>query len=132
MRCYSHLSDDEREQIGLAKALNGGQVHINIGLPAPEVSSLFDDRPIKTRWINLHERRLLVHIWEAASCAAQRTLAIGPISKTKGGDLLIVWESLCGGRSIDPPALFLTAVGARAFVPRDRQGRRARRIGLHG
>jgi len=28
----------------------------------------------------------------------------------------MVWESLCGGRSNDPPALFLTALGARAFV----------------
>jgi hypothetical protein len=40
MRCYSHLSDDEREQIGLEAARPGrdratGRITNNFGLPKP-------------------------------------------------------------------------------------------------
>ena len=40
MRCYSHLSDDEREQIGLAKALGHsiGAIAQAIGRPKSTVS----------------------------------------------------------------------------------------------
>jgi len=40
MRCYSHLSDDEREQIGLAKALGHsiGAIAKAIGRPKSTVS----------------------------------------------------------------------------------------------
>ena len=39
MRCYSHLSDDEREQIGLAKALGHsiGAIAQAIGRPKSTV-----------------------------------------------------------------------------------------------
>ena len=40
MRCYSHLSDDEREQIGLAKAVGHsiGAIAKAIGRPKSTVS----------------------------------------------------------------------------------------------
>ena len=40
MRCYSHLSDDEREQIGLAKALGHsiGAIAQAIGRPKSTIS----------------------------------------------------------------------------------------------
>jgi IS30 family transposase len=40
MRCYSHLSDDEREQIGLAKAVghSTGAIAKAIGRPKSTVS----------------------------------------------------------------------------------------------
>ena len=40
MRCYSHLSDDEREQIGLAKALGYfiGAIAQAIGRPKSTIS----------------------------------------------------------------------------------------------
>ena len=40
MRCYSHLSDDEREQIGLAKAVghSNGAIAKAIGRPKSTVS----------------------------------------------------------------------------------------------
>ena len=40
MRCYSHLSDDEREQIGLAKALGHsiGAIAQAIGRPIDDLA----------------------------------------------------------------------------------------------
>ena len=40
MRCYSHLSDDEREQIGLAKALGHsiGAIAQAVGRPKSTIS----------------------------------------------------------------------------------------------
>jgi len=48
MRCYSHLSDDEREQIGLAKALGH-----SIGVIAQAIG-----RPRSTVWRELSRNRL--------------------------------------------------------------------------
>ncbi len=48
MRCYSHLSDDEREQIGLAKALGH-----SIGAIAQAIG-----RPKSTVWRELSRNRL--------------------------------------------------------------------------
>ena len=48
MRCYSHLSDDEREQIGLAKALGH-----SIGAIADSIG-----RPKSTVWRELSRNRL--------------------------------------------------------------------------
>jgi IS30 family transposase len=48
MRCYSHLSDDEREQIGLAKALGH-----SIGAIAQAIG-----RPRSTVWRELSRNRL--------------------------------------------------------------------------
>jgi IS30 family transposase len=48
MRCYSHLSDDEREQIGLAKALGH-----SIGAIAQAIG-----RPKSTVWRELCRNRL--------------------------------------------------------------------------
>ena len=41
MRCYSHLSDDEREQIGLAKALGHsiGAIAQAVGRPKSTISA---------------------------------------------------------------------------------------------
>ena len=45
MRCYSHLSDDEREQIGLAKAVGHsiGAIAKAIGRPKSTVSHKLRD-----------------------------------------------------------------------------------------
>ena len=40
MRCYSHLSDDEREQIGLAKALGHSIGAIAQAIGRPEIDDL--------------------------------------------------------------------------------------------
>ena len=48
MRCYSHLSDDEREQIGLGKALGH-----SIGVIAQAIG-----RPRSTVWRELSRNRL--------------------------------------------------------------------------
>jgi transposase, IS30 family len=57
MRCYSHLSDDEREQIGLAKALGHsiGAIAQAIGRPKSTVSrELLRNRLPSGRYSPLH------------------------------------------------------------------------------
>ena len=57
MRCYSHLSDDEREQIGLAKAVGHsiGAIAKAIGRPKSTVSrELLRNRLPSGRYAPLH------------------------------------------------------------------------------
>ena len=57
MRCYSHLSDDEREQIGLAKAVGHsiGAIAKAIGRPKSTVSrELLRNRLPSGRYSPLH------------------------------------------------------------------------------
>ena len=57
MRCYSHLSDDEREQIGLAKALGHsiGAIAQAVGRPKSTISrELSRNRLPSGRYSPLH------------------------------------------------------------------------------
>ena len=57
MRCYSHLSDDEREQIGLAKALGHsiGAIVQAIGRPKSTISrELSREKPPSAGYSPLH------------------------------------------------------------------------------
>jgi IS30 family transposase len=62
MRCYSHLLDDEREQIGLAKAVGHsiGAIAKAIGRPKSMVSRQFSKSLAKT--CKSGSRKALLHL----------------------------------------------------------------------
>ena len=65
MRCYSHLSDDEREQIGLAKALGHsiGAIAQAIGRPKSTISrELSRNKLLSGRYSPLHAAGVLADI----------------------------------------------------------------------
>ena len=68
MRCYSHLSDDEREQIGLAKALGHsiGAIAEAIGRPKSTVSRELSPQQAAERALLAASRRRSLSIAQAA------------------------------------------------------------------
>ena len=61
MRCYSHLSDDEREQIGLAKALGHsiGAIAQAIGRPKSTISRELSRNKLPSGLLAASRRRSL-------------------------------------------------------------------------
>ena len=68
MRCYSHLSDDEREQIGLAKALGHsiGAIAQAIGRPKSTVWRELSPQQAAERALLAASRRRSLSIAQAA------------------------------------------------------------------
>ena len=68
MRCYSHLSDDEREQIGLAKAVGHsiGAIAKAIGRPRSTVSRELSAQQAAERALFAASRRRSLSIAQAA------------------------------------------------------------------
>ena len=68
MRCYSHLSDDEREQIGLAKAVGHsiGAIAKAIGRPKSTVSRELLPQQAAERALLAASRRRSLSIAQAA------------------------------------------------------------------
>jgi IS30 family transposase len=95
MRCYSHLSDDEREQIGLAKALGHsiGAIAQAIGRPKSTISRELSRNKLPSgRYSPLHaagayqlrrRREALIAPYEPSLSTASRRG--GPQSKFPAG-----------------------------------------------
>ena len=68
MRCYSHLSDDEREQIGLAKALGHsiGAIAQAIGRPKSTISRELSRNKLPSGTLLAASRRRSLSIAQAA------------------------------------------------------------------
>jgi IS30 family transposase len=82
MRCYSHLSDDEREQIGLAKALGHsiGAIAQAIGRPRSTVwreARIERDRALRTFVVDRLAEGWTPSKFQAGS-GAETNLVCGP------------------------------------------------------
>ena len=90
MRCYSHLSDDEREQIGLAKALGHsiGAIAQAIGRPKSTISRELSRNKLPSgRYSPLH--------------------AAGAYQLRRRREALIAWQRRANPVRIDPLHLAL-------------------------
>ena len=102
MRCYSHLSDDEREQIGLAKALGHsiGAIAQAIGRPKSTISRELSLALIATAlwtmtaWAHEGATQTKAGVTPAASCRGATPVTSGDW----GGDY--VTPITCGLQSI--------------------------------